>query len=234
MNVEKRVKYIIKKYNEVRGAERGLIFKLPKKKRTDVMGITDVVARFQIENEDVVAVDNNGQLIFLVLGSNDIMDWIYNFMYRFKVVPYNRDKKDIKVHKGFYKSYQLVREAIHEYVEENGVKSVIVMGQSHGAAVATLMALDVQYNFPKTVVGCMTTGSPRVGNKSFVESYNKRVPNTLRFRIGNDPVTTLPFKFMGFSHVSSEIRIGKGTKCIFLRIKDHMLADKEALFNSLY
>jgi hypothetical protein len=48
-------------------------------------------------------------------------------------------------------------------------------------------------------------GSPRVGNSYFVESYNKRVPNTLRFVNKNDMVCKVPPFWLSFRHVDKEI-----------------------------
>lgn len=220
MDIKKHVGWIIDKYVDVRGKD---------------LIVDGVVHHLEYLNEEVGVAEHNGQTIFMVLGSNDFKDWVQNFMFRTRVVPYNGNNKKLKVHNGFYKAYYSIRSKIQMYVKHNDIKSVIVMGQSHGAAVATLMALDIQYNFPETEVACMLTGSPRVGNKVFVESYNRRVPNTMLFRYGNDPVARIPFKFMGYKHVSKEIAINKTKKFKFMAVKDHMLnKTKAAEYLALY
>ena len=51
-------------------------------------------------------------------------------------------------------------------------------------------------------------GAPRVGNKAFVESYNRRVPRSWRFVNGNDVVSGLPRNWQGYRHVDTRIRLG--------------------------
>ena len=79
-------------------------------------------------------------------------------------------------------------------------------GHSLGGALATLCALDVQYNFPDKQVSCYTFGSPKVGNSYFKDSFNKRVPQTYRFVNSADTVPALPPG--GFEHVGIFQHIG--------------------------
>ena len=192
------------------------------------LGSPDIIDYIEIINEEVAIAKNGDQLIFIVVGSNDFFDWVANFMFRKRIVPYNGHNKKLKVHNGFYLSYQIIREKIHMYIKHQDIKSVVVMGQSHGAAVATLMAVDIQYNFPEIELGCILSGSPRVGNKVFKSSFDNRVPNTMLLRYGNDPVARIPFKFMGYRHVSNEIAIDKVKKCKFMAVKDHILTGEKA------
>ncbi len=213
MDLKKQVAFIIDRYVKVRGGDKHA---------------PDVIDYIEIINEEVAILKNGDQLIFMVIGSNDFFDWVFNFMFRKRIVPYNGNNKKLKVHNGFYKAYQLIREKTHMYIKHKDIKSVVVHGHSHGAGIATLMAVDIQYNFPEIDLGCVLTGSPRVGNKIFKGSYDKRVPNTMLFRYANDPIARLPFKFMGYSHVSKEIAIDKVKKCKFIAIKDHMLTAVKA------
>ncbi|MFZ4617904.1 MAG: lipase family protein, partial [Rectinemataceae bacterium] len=52
-------------------------------------------------------------------------------------------------------------------------------------------------------------GAPRVGNKAFMESFNRRVPHTFRYRYANDLVTHLPPAVFGFRHVPQPKQLGK-------------------------
>jgi hypothetical protein len=47
-----------------------------------------------------------------------------------------------------------------------------------------------------------------VGNRAFAQSYNKRVVKTLRVENGNDIVTKVPFRVMGYCHVGCRYHIG--------------------------
>jgi predicted lipase len=76
---------------------------------------------------------------------------------------------------------------------------------------ATLSALDVQYNLPDKKVTCYTYGSPKVGNADFVKFYNKYVPQTFRFVNGIDLVPSLPPDIplvIDYEHVGQLCQIG--------------------------
>ena len=77
-----------------------------------------------------------------------------------------------------------------------------------GAALAVLCAVDIQYNFPHKDVEAYVFGCPRVGNKAFAKSYNKRVFKTLRVTNGNDIVAKVPPALLGFRHVGINIHTG--------------------------
>lgn len=212
--------YIVEKYSEVRYSNRGLFFK--KRNPIDPRSIPDVVDYFDDGHIQGFFVIKGDRKFIFILGSNELADWIYNFQFRLMITPYKEVgvRDEIKVHKGFYKSYLRVREFIHDKIRDD--KKVIVYGQSLGAAVATLAALDIQYNFPDKEVACVTTGSPRVGNEEFVLSYNKRIPDTTRFVYGNDIVSNVPQKWLGYRHVHGLVHLGPEGGC--QSISDHMMA----------
>jgi triacylglycerol lipase len=159
-----------------------------------------------------------GNLYIAFRGSDGIPDWIDNFTFWQKVIPY-REKgtnKKIKVHTGFYLQYRHIRDIIHAKVERHKRDypegCVIVTGHSLGGALATLCALDILYNFfgeNLQKVKCLTYGAPRVGNNAFRKSFNKRVVNSLRYVNGDDVVCKVPYSWMGYRHVATKIKIGK-------------------------
>jgi len=129
---------------------------------------------YDVKHLQFFTTEIGSNFIIVFLGSNERKDWFFNFLFRKKEVPYKEKgtNKKIKVHSGFYKSYLVVRDIVHK--ELKGKRSVLFLGQSFGSAVATLAALDVQYNFPEIhTIENYITGTPRVGNKYFVDSYNK-------------------------------------------------------------
>lgn len=142
-------------------------------------------------------------------GSNSAQDWKTNLTFRKKVVPYGNTASKIRVHTGFLNAYKCpqVRGAIQSRVTKEICK-VKITGHSQGAALAVLCAVDLEYNFPDRDYEVILFGSPRVGNRAFQKSYNKRVFKTLRVENGNDIVTKVPFVVMGYRHVGMKYRIG--------------------------
>lgn len=166
--------------------------------------------------------DENGNYYLSFAGTNEIKDVLVDIDFWQKTIPYDNTQTKIRVHKGFYKSYLSVRIRILSYLIENKVKSLYVTGHSYGAALAILAAVDIQYNLPNIEIKKVVTfGSPRVGNKEFISSFNKRVPQTFRVENGNDLITRLPPFFMGYGHIGNTVHIGKDKKWYLLSICDH-------------
>ena len=219
------VLYCLKKYFEVRTSDRGLLFKKRKKDRVNPATINDVIDYYNFGHVQGFFVDKDDILFVFLIGSNELKDWIFNFWFRLKRVPYKKKGTNpkIKVHRGFYHSYvHRVRGEIAMHL--HGHSRICVVGQSFGAALATLAAIDIKYNIPGINIGCLVTGSPRVGNRFFVDSYNRRVPDTLRYVNGNDIIAGLPPRWAYFRHVSNEIHIGP-KKRRRPSIRDHMIGE---------
>lgn len=211
-------KYILEKYSEVRYANRGLFFK--KRKQIDLRTIEDVKEYFTSKHMEGVVIEKDGEEALMIFGSNQLIDWFFNLSFRFKETPYPSVTKDeIKVHKGFYRSYLTIRDYIRQRFSET--EKLVVYGQSLGAAVATFAMLDLKYNYPSIEIDPVSTGSPRVGNESFRQSFNKYISGYRRYVCGSDLVTSVPPKSFGFIHVVEEIHLGKRRR--FPSIKDHMI-----------
>ena len=149
----------------------------------------------------------NGTVILVFRGTDSQLNWMYNFCFSKRVIPYDNEHTDIRVHEGFLETYKSVRERIHALIPPGSCR-VIVSGHSLGAALAVLCAVDVQYNFPHKDVEAYLFGCPRVGNAAFARSYNRRVFKTLRVSNGNDIVTKVPPALFGFRHVGIDIHTG--------------------------
>ena len=158
-------------------------------------------------------------------GSDGTADWIDNFKFlktrinsiknNKKVVPYKGISKKIKVHSGFIGQYKTVRDDILENVRlkrRAGFKRFIITGHSLGGALCTLCAIDIQYNIPDIEIICLPFASPKVGNRHWKKSYNKRLPETYRFVYKNDIVCKVPMSIMFYNHVGKEIKLGVKTK----------------------
>ncbi len=131
------------------------------------------------------------------------------------------------MHRGFVAAYFAVREQIHDYINNYAVSSVVTTGHSLGGALATLCAVDIQYNFSDkvTTIEAYTYGAPKVGNDGFRDSYNERVPKSYRVVHGMDIVPELPRWWQGYRAVDKEFRIGQRFSLNFIsqRFKDHAI-----------
>jgi predicted lipase len=143
------------------------------------------------------------------------------------VYPYaGESKSGAKMHRGFVSAYMSVRNPIHTCLKNQSATHVVVTGHSLGGALATLAAVDLQYNFGNQAkIEIYTFGAPRVGNGGFRDSFNRRVPNSYRFIYGMDIVPALPRPWQGYSHVDKEYRLGSRFSLNFLsrRFKDHQI-----------
>ena len=155
-------------------------------------------------------------------GTDSLKGWQTNLTFCKKTIPYDNTESKIRVHAGFIDAYktQGVRDKILASITA-GTHYVKLSGHSQGAALAVLCAIDIQYNYPNRDIEATLFGCPRVGNKEFVNSYNKRVNKTVRIENGNDIVTKVPFAFMGYRHVGAKIHVGLPRLPFHLSLKDH-------------
>lgn len=199
-----------------------------------------------------------GTSIYIVFrGSENRIDWDTNFNLEQEVVEFQQDVLEEKVvgdreqvypyeeesssgtkmHRGFASAYMSVRERIHNYLKNHAASSLIITGHSLGGALATLCAVDVQYNFSNQVknIDIYTFGAPRVGNNGFRASFNRRVPNSYRFVHGMDIVPALPRPWQGYRHVDTEYRLGSRFSLNFFsqRFKDHGIVNYIAALKKL-
>ncbi len=130
------------------------------------------------------------------------------------------------IHKGFNKAYKSIENKIMNYINNELYNiEIIVTGHSLGASLATLFiyykflnnkstdSVDLN-NKPTESVGLnkyslIIFGSPLVGNKRFVETFNyiTMINNIQCYRINNgvDVVPILAFPFTRYKHVDNEI-----------------------------
>lgn len=154
------------------------------------------------DTQGVFGIAYKKRFVVAFRGSEEtgIEDWITDLKFIKKVYPYSEsNNKKVKVHYGFIEAYKSVREAVLKAARETAAKEITCTGHSLGAGLATLCALDLQYNLPEKEISCYTYGSPRVGNKHFAASYNRRVPQTYRIVNRSDIIPKLPI--IGYKHV---------------------------------
>lgn len=163
---------------------------------------------------------NGSEILIIFRGTDSGINWTNNFIFCKKTIPYGNVDTKIRVHSGFLKGYKSVRNTIHDKIPHDTCK-IRITGHSLGAALAVLCAVDLQYNFKNADIEAFLFGCPRVGNKTFARSYNKRVFKTLRVTNGNDIVAKLPPKLFGYRHVGIDIHTGKLLLPSVISFEDH-------------
>ncbi len=161
-------------------------------------------------------------------GSNSTWDWITNFLYPKKIVPYNNINPLIRVHRGYINRYKLVRNLLHDRFTYSNCNKVIVTGYSMGGGLTPICAVDMQYNF-NIPVESYAFEPPRVGNYYFKKSVEHRV-DCHYTTYGNDIVTKIPPKLFLFKHIGHNHHYGPSRKWYKFSIKDHYI---QYLFNAL-
>lgn len=143
-------------------------------------------------------------MLIVFTGTDEFIDAWRDIRIKKKIYPYGNPNSDIKVYDGVMSHYFLVRSIIQSKVRELRPKEIWITGHSLGGATATVCAIDLQFHFDPRI-SCITFGSPKVGNKEFAESYNKRIPNHYRVVNNGDIVEHLPRWWMGYRHVGMKL-----------------------------
>ncbi|MBD2327905.1 lipase family protein [Alkalinema sp. FACHB-956] len=184
-------------------------------------------------------------LTIVFRGSESDIDWETNFETKQERIEFDQvvireqiagERKQIYpyesggdsgalMHCGFAEAYLSVRDQIHDYLKTHDVDAVTTTGHSLGGALATLCAVDLQYNFKYLTIETYTFGAPKVGNDKFCESFKRRVPNSYRIVHGMDIVPEVPRWWQNYRSVDQEVRIGQrwSWKFISQRFKDHAI-----------
>ncbi|OQR84543.1 hypothetical protein ACHHYP_13252 [Achlya hypogyna] len=112
----------------------------------------------------------------------------------------HRDR--VHVHSGFYQAYTTLLEHIHAAIDAipDGSR-VVTTGHSLGGALATIAALDMVLKHPTLHVSMYNFGSPRVGNHTFQELFNAKIP---AFRVVNDGDVITQYPKRDYTNVDLE------------------------------
>ncbi|NDJ16051.1 lipase family protein [Myxacorys almedinensis] len=214
---------------------------------SDFPSITpELISQADTDTQCAVFADGGNAIYIVFQGSTSDLDWETNLEFKQELVdfkqeviqeqivqdkeqvyPYGAESKSgAKMHKGFVTAYFSVRDQIFNYLRSRNVSRVTVTGHSLGGALATLCTVDLQFNFSgQFAIDNYTFGAPRVGNDGFVESFNRRIPDSFRFVYGMDIVAAIPRVWQGYRHVDQEYRLGNRFSLQFLsrRFKDHSI-----------
>ena len=150
-------------------------------------------------------------LYLLFQKSNGGTDWLNNF--RFGARPYKRMKDTWRAHRGFLRVWKAMRDEVGQKVAEklttHNIKNIVVVGYSHGGALALLATEDMAYLYGDlyTVKG-YGFGAPRVLWGKVPDSVKKRLENFTVVRNVPDLVTHLPPAIWGYRHVGRMEKVG--------------------------
>jgi len=170
-----------------------------------------IIPEYIVEHKGIRAIqgyDTKTNTIFTAFrGSSNIQNWIDNIQIS-KISPYNDET--ISVEKGFYTAYTYIKLELFKNLdilcEKYSTNELIIAGHSLGGALATLTSYNIMCDYSKyNIVSIFTFGSPRVGNKYFVESFNHYNISSYRITHYHDVVPHLPEEFIGYLHVPNEI-----------------------------
>jgi hypothetical protein len=102
--------------------------------------------------------------------------------------------------------------------------TLTITGHSLGAALATLLALDVVEQNIFASPSVITFASPFVGDAQFARTYDTEVPNTWRITNLVDVVPKLPPPVWGFDHVNQLFSVNSFGKAKMLPSCTHALS----------
>lgn len=150
------------------------------------------------------------------VGTND---WKNNFSFSAKRY------EGLFVHSGFLSVWEKILPQIKEHIFDQSIKSIIVTGYSHGAAIALLCHLFLQKHRPdiKSSVQSYGFGCPRVLFGLSRKKAKQYFKNFTVVRNIDDIVTHLPPAIFGYFHVGNMLKIGK--KGTYSRVDAHREAN---------
>jgi len=158
------------------------------KTKFDTIGHT-IVEFFDIDNAQAYLLKNNDGIHILSFRGTEVTE-PSDILADLKAGK-NIEAIGGKIHVGFKGEINKLWPAIEKAVSD--INSLYVTGHSLGAAMATIASGRMQ----SKVLALVTFGSPRVGNKEYVNSLTVK-----HYRVQNncDDVTKVPFLLMGFKH----------------------------------
>jgi hypothetical protein len=146
--------------------------------------------------------DGTGDVVVAIRGTEGIAEWIHDAEFGLVKCPFLVGAG--RTEDGFTDMYTSlctditpgspsVAQALAALPFALPVSSLTICGHSLGAALATLLALDVAANTIFTNPTVYTYASPRTGDSDFVSTYDQVVKNSFRIAHRIDLVTKLPF-----------------------------------------
>lgn len=148
---------------------------------------------------------NNDMACFAFTGTYYSSQWRDNLKFQLTKVDSNSSLDgnssilngcipETQIHSGFNAAYQSIRSQLWNWWNNNKshIKTLFITGHSLGGALATICAYDFAEVLPINNIVVYMFSSPRVGNVSFADIYNKRVPQGIRVYNTEDIIVDLP------------------------------------------
>ena len=150
---------------------------------------------------------NTDKTVVVFKSTKEIFDFFVDalaFRVRFK----HSDHK-IKAHAGFVMAYSSIRKKVNKIIKQsiNNGEKITFLGHSLGGAMATLALLDFEKHFPDSPLSAYTIGSPRVLSKKSARIVEDIVDYSTRGWNKKDPITGIPPKWFGYTHVGDSYRM---------------------------
>jgi len=157
----------------------------------------------------------NHDIVVVLRGTQGVWEWAHDAEFLLVKCPFLSDGGQTE--DGFTAIYNSLRvdtnpdsstavEALADLAAKGQISSVTLCGHSLGAAIATLLALDLAANTKLNNAAVYTYASPRTGDPDFARAYNQKVPNTFRVANRLDLVPNLPLPPV-YEHVSQPFEL---------------------------
>lgn len=170
----------------------------------------------RVENDGDYAVERDGDTLYLYFQcSYTIIDWINNF--DIAAVPYKDMEIEWQCHRGFLRVWKSIEPYVEAHILDKTVKKVIIVGYSHGAAIACLAHEYVWFHRPDLRAKLITYAfaCPKFFKGRLTSELRPRWKNVILFKNRNDIVTFIPPTFLGYYHVANSVVFDSDIKNIF-------------------
>ena len=145
--------------------------------------------------------------VFVVFrGSENVENWVVDADLRKTVYPFC---EGCEVHEGFLRAHEhvipLVKAETGRLLKATNSSNLVITGHSLGAAIATLVTVDLQTYFNTTKTSMYNFGSPRLFNIVAAEKVSSFLVDKYRFTHFNDLIPHFPFLMEHYEHITPEI-----------------------------
>ncbi|MEL7223357.1 MAG: lipase [Cyanobacteria bacterium J06576_12] len=163
--------------------------------RTGVTAVVRVGRTIEVFYGFLLESDEDSILVFR--GTQRTAEWVGNiYAVQQDYIHPQTGAKLGRIHTGFRGiADTIINPSVVETARQiNPNKPCYVSGHSLGAALATVLALDIALAIPQLQPNLQVYayGSPRIGDPEFARSYAKILPNSFRVSNQADPIPTLP------------------------------------------